>query len=674
MNLSKLRTILGLFVVFFALGLFVQHAGLHAPMYYDSAGNIAEKEAVFAHEGLRGVMSLFPQRPLPTATFFLNYLVGGVNPVLYRVFNVGLLAGASLLVVWLVRLILDIPANGSRPTETVKTVASLFAGLVFLIHPVQIYVTLYIWQRMALMACLFSYACLAVYLAVRTGRWPRPLIGYTLCSGLFVCAVLSKENSIFVPAILVLAEVAFFPQSWTALAKRACLFGLVTLGLLAGISVLQHPHGNTQLGTGIMATITQYYAESGLTLAQVVYTQSRVVFSYLSLIVFPVPSSVQLIAPQVLSLSLIDPPVTAAAMAGVFGMIAAGLYLLKRVPVWGFGLIFFLVGLLPEGLLVPQYAFFGYRAVLPMFGILLVAADCLARFLDAVGDLPRWRILRASVMALLAGGIICLGICNALRADLWSDPLRFWKATVAAFPEEQDHMERKVASHALGNAGAALYAAERYAEAVDYYERAIAASPGDPRKMVSLAAVYAEMGSLLEAETLLQRTIANSPNFVTAYKNLGIVLMKGNKLDQALDALRQGLKQTSHDDSLYEVMGQVQLMQRDVSAAIASFGQAVALNPRSAGLRFQLGQALLAQGNAVAAKESLRKAVELKPDYWEAYNSLGIVYANEGKHEEAYAHFREALALDPGNPQLQANVQTAAKHLQGRPEKGRQAP
>jgi Flp pilus assembly protein TadD len=115
-------------------------------------------------------------------------------------------------------------------------------------------------------------------------------------------------------------------------------------------------------------------------------------------------------------------------------------------------------------------------------------------------------------------------------------------------------------------------------------------------------------------------------------------------------------------------------MQRDVSAAVASFGRAVAANPRSAKLRFQLGQALLAQGNAVAAKESLRKAVELKPDYWEAYNSLGIAYANEGKHEEAHAQFRKALTLNPGNPQLRANVETATKRVQGRSDTGRQAP
>ena len=665
MNLSQLRTIFGLFVVFFALGLAVQHAGLHAPMYYDSAGNIAEKRNVFAGEGLRGVMNLFPQRPLPTITFYLNFLMSDMNPLSYRVFNIGLLAATSVLVALLVRSILDISSTGLHPTAGMKTFASVFAAVLFLLHPLQTYLTLYIWQRMALMACFFSYVCLAVYLAVRTGRWQRQWAGYTLCVVLFIAAVLSKENSVTLPVILILAEVAFFTGSWVGLAKRTTVYGVVTLVVLSAISLLQHPHGNTQLGTGILSTIHEYYAESGLTVWQVMYTQSRVVFSYLFLLLCPIPAQAQLINPQVLSLSLTNPPVTAAAMAGIVGLVGAGLYLLKRAPLWGFGILFFLVNLLPEGFLVPQYAFFGYRPVLPMLGVLLILADCLTRFLGAVGDVPRWRLARACVVALLGGVIIFLGTGTALRADLWSDPIRFWKETVAAFPQDQENMERKVAAHALGNAGAALYEAERYAEAANYYEKAIALSPQDPRKIISLAAVYAESGNLAEAEKLLKGMIASSPDFVPAYKNLSIVLMKAHRLDEASEALREGMARSPHDASLYEAMGQVQLLKKDISAAISAFKQALRMAPTSAAFHFQLAQALLAQGNAAGAKDALQRAVTLKPDYWEAFNSLGIVYAREGKKERALDQFRKALSINPGNPQLRSNVETATKQIEG---------
>jgi protein O-mannosyl-transferase len=666
MNLFRSSAILCLFAAFFALGFAVQHAGLHAPMYYDSAGNIQENREVFASEGLRGVMHLFPQRPLPIATFYLNFLVSDVDPFPFRVFNLALLAGSSLLVVVLIRLIFDLPVvQKSASPGSVDLVAICF-GLIFLVHPLQTYVTLYIWQRTALMACLFSYACLAVYLAIRSGKWPHLWAGYALCVVLFVCAVLSKENSITLPLILVMAEIAFFPQSWTAVARRSCIFAFIALGVAGAASFIQHPHGNAQLGSGIFTTIASYYAESGLTLKQVIFTQCRVFFSYLSLVLFPVPSRVQLISPQAVSVSVMEPPVTAAALTGVIALVAVGLFLLKRRPVWGFGILFFLTNLLPEGLLVPQYAFFGYRPVLPMFGVLLVLADCMVMLLDAAGQNPRRRLIRAGGLAFLAGVVILLGTSTALRADVWSDPIRFWKETVEQFPQDQERMERRVAAQALGNLGAALYAGGRYAEAVDNYEKAMELSPEDPRKMVSLAAVYAELGSFEEAEELLTRAIAIVPGFAQAYKNLGIVFMKQNKLDVALVTLSKGLERAPGNASFHEAISQVQLMRKDIPAAVASLRRAIALNPQSPTLYYQLGQALLAEGNFASAQDALRSAVQLKSDYWEAYNSLGIIYASQGKPAEALLQFRKALTIDPRNAQLRANVEIAMKQIQGR--------
>ena len=114
-----------------------------------------------------------------------------------------------------------------------KDITSVALGLLFLVHPLQSYVTLYIWQRMALMACFFYYASLAAFLAVRIGKIRNQAAGYGLCLGLFVCALLSKENTVTLPVSFIMAEIAFFREGGLALVKRAAAY-LAILVIVAG--------------------------------------------------------------------------------------------------------------------------------------------------------------------------------------------------------------------------------------------------------------------------------------------------------------------------------------------------------------------------------------------------------------------------------------------------------
>ena len=51
--------------------------------------------------------------------------------------------------------------------------------------------------------------------------------------------------------------------------------------------------------------------------------------------------------------------------------------------------------------------------------------------------------------------------------------------------------------------------------------------------------------------------------------------------------------------------------------------------------------------------------MELRPDYAEAHNNLGIVLARGGRVEEAIAHFRRALELDPAQTEVRGNLDIA---------------
>jgi len=476
-RLSSPLLIILLTALYAVVGLALYAPGLDGPMYYDSEGLIAGNEVIFAKKSLSAVVNIFPQRPLPMVTFYLNYLAGGMDSVSFRVVNVILMALLAALVALLIRLILDIPKLKYTASQRERTAVASLLGLLFFVHPLQVLATMYIWQRTNLLAALFSCASIATYLSVRMSRFPGKALGYGLSLIFFMCGLLSKENAIVVPAILLLCELALFKESWKEVTTRACVLVAVVLPVLWVLSFLQHPHGHPELGTGVVATVRQYYAEARLTLPEVLLTQSRVIFSYLYTIIFPAPSQVWLFKPLILSRSVLTPPMTGLALAGIAGLSVTAVWLLRRRPAVGFGILFFLIGLVPEAILVPQYPYLGYRCLLPMIGIWICAADGIMAVLAAVETTRLRRVAQLGI----AGLLVCLGYFEATvshaKAVLWKDPVSFWEEHVASIPKAGD-LDRFSTSKALNNlAHSQLRYGGNPSDALAHLQRAAELSP-----------------------------------------------------------------------------------------------------------------------------------------------------------------------------------------------------
>src|SRR5262245_14123477 len=120
-------------------------------------------------------------RQLTFFTFYLNNLIGGLNPAGFHVVNVAIhIANAVLLFVLLRGFCED-------------WIAAV-AAAVFLIHPLQTELVLYVYQRSVLLACFFSLLAL---IALREDR-----VGWALVA--FFLAFESKESAIAVPLALVI--------------------------------------------------------------------------------------------------------------------------------------------------------------------------------------------------------------------------------------------------------------------------------------------------------------------------------------------------------------------------------------------------------------------------------------------------------------------------------------
>lgn len=94
----------------------------------------------------------------------------------------------------------------------------------------------------------------------------------------------------------------------------------------------------------------------------------------------------------------------------------------------------------------------------------------------------------------------------------------------------------------------------------------------------------------------------------------------------------------------------------EAGAALATCQEILSSDPEHAGA-YHLSGVMAAEGGKLEMAEGLlRRAVEGAPEVPEYFNSLGFILYKLGKEDDAEAHFREALRLQPGHADAEANL------------------
>ena len=656
MNKHHQYLLLAALPLFILVALTIHYPAFDAPMYYDSVGQLEAKEHVFASGDLIKVIQICPQRPVSMGSFYLNYLIWGMNPFYFRMVNAVILAMTAFIAALTFILILEIAGPSSAGTSREKQAIGLFLGLVFLVHPVHVYFVDYIWQRMGLLSCFFYISALAAYLATRSGRIRCAAAGYFLCLAMFSLALTSKENAVTLPVVLILAEIAFFREGWKGLLRRTGIFAVILLIFVGMMSLLERPYGMGAESLGIFGTIAKYYEDSNLTLSQAVISQCRVLFSYLALILVPVPSNVRFATAQVIFSSPLESPAIMAAVIGTLAIFGAAVYLLRRRPLAGFGLLFFLLNLLPESFMVPMYLFVAYRASLPMLGLLLVLADGIQEVLARTRILTQWKWYRGALVAGLLATIAAMSLVTVSKARLWQNPVLYWTDIVDGLPPPAENVEKLIAAHALDSLGAALQQQAKNAEAVACLQRAVEIEPRYITAYAHMAVAYAGLGDLAQAEASLKRAVEINPHSAHGQFALGQFYLLHDRLSAAWVHMRKAADLAPTDPWYLNGLGKILLREGNPSEAASYLLNAIKITPGFDEAHYNLGEAYVGLGRDQEAAGEFSKALELKQSNWQAHNSLGLLLAKSGNERDSAEHFRKALALNPDNWRVHNNL------------------
>ncbi len=221
-----------------AAALLAYGGALRGSFHFDDYSLLANP-LITSGEGLWRMWQPLQTRPLTNLTLWLNYRLGGADPIGYHALNLALhLAAVALLFYALKQLIPE--------------AAAFWGALLFAVHPIQSEAVNYVFARGTLLSTVFCLACLIFWL--RRKHWAA--------IALFACALLAKEECVTFPLVLLL-----FTPGRARWRTFAIMIGTASLAGVRAVWSTAHTPGS---GAGFTAGVTpwEYAAAQGAALGR----------------------------------------------------------------------------------------------------------------------------------------------------------------------------------------------------------------------------------------------------------------------------------------------------------------------------------------------------------------------------------------------------------------------
>ena len=195
--------------------------------------------------------------------------------------------------------------------------------------------------------------------------------------------------------------------------------------------------------------------------------------------------------------------------------------------------------------------------------------------------------------------------------------------------------------------GEALFAQNRFREALEATERAARISPTDPELHSTLSNLLAELGLLREAEIALRRGLTLKPDHLPAQQALARLSLRGYRYAEAETAARKLLSQDAHSIAAWLILGESLFEQSRAADAEAAFREALRLHPGQTDAYRRLGNMLFLEGRETELSALSRQMRLDAPDYADAAADLARSLLRSGKLAQASEVFAQALELRP---------------------------
>jgi tetratricopeptide (TPR) repeat protein/Tol biopolymer transport system component len=187
-----------------------------------------------------------------------------------------------------------------------------------------------------------------------------------------------------------------------------------------------------------------------------------------------------------------------------------------------------------------------------------------------------------------------------------------------------------------------------YEAAIVEWRELLATNPDDARIHNNLGTALTRTGRYAEAIPEFEKALELNPQYHTIYNNLGRTLLAAGRPDEAIFTLEKGLQYYPESADLHYRLGLALASKSRIEEAKAEFDKALEINPNFAEAHHNLGRALAFTGQLEQAIPHFEKAIAINPSFAEAHTDLGCALAEAGQFAQAIPLLEKALALKPG--------------------------
>jgi tetratricopeptide (TPR) repeat protein len=312
----------------------------------------------------------------------------------------------------------------------------------------------------------------------------------------------------------------------------------------------------------------------------------------------------------------------------------------RKTRLIGFGLLWFLIALLPTSLFPLAEVMNDHRTFLPYIGLVIAIAGAATLIAARLDRQHGW-------MKVAATGAVMLFLCsNAFatfqRNKVWKTEETLWHDVVLKSPGN---------GRGLMNYGNTLMAKGDYKGALDYFHRAQPLTPQYSVLLINLAIAENATKQSALVEQHFKEALRLAPSSPDSYIYYARYLLSHSRADEAGAFLQSALELSPTDLTARNLLAQANAQVVDQPA------------PQTPEYYLSLSLQFYDEERYVESIVASRRALDLRPGYAEAWNNIGAAYNKLGRYEEAAAACERALRYKPDFELARNNLQYAREKL-----------